>query len=212
MKISEINSTQSHAVYLCLFYLTLYTCIQILKFSTFEKSLHSKFKMVSLNTLKIHPVNLARDWDPLFRTFWRSWSIPRQAGIIVTFPHIGQGGPKEVESFEVKKSQYLAAAKSSPGQLWYKVIDEGQSLFPIVGGICVTHWKEEQRPKHMPDESHEAFEPGSQIQKVSEQFYGQLHEWHTQLMRPREHICKSPHPTAAFTINPLGQCTDFLGL
>ncbi|KAH8131878.1 hypothetical protein FP744_10006289 [Trichoderma asperellum] len=144
--------------------------------------------MPSLSSLKLYPVNLARDWDPLFRTFWKSWSIPRQAAMVATFPHIGQGGPEEVESFEVKKAQYLAAAKTNPGQLWYKVVDEEQSLSPIVGGVCLTHWKEEQQPKHMPDESHKGFEPGSQIQKVSEQFYGQLHEWHSQIMRPREHI------------------------
>ncbi|KAL6886081.1 hypothetical protein GGI43DRAFT_431880 [Trichoderma evansii] len=126
--------------------------------------------MPSLNNLKIYPLNLTRDWDPLFRTFWRSWSVPRQAAMVATFPHIGQGGPEEVESFEI--------------------IDESQPLYPIVGGVCLTHWKEDQdqKPKHMPDESHEGFEPGSQIQKVSEQLYGQLHEWHRQIMWPREHI------------------------
>lgn len=130
--------------------------------------------------------------------------------MVATFPHIGQGGPEEVESFEVKKAQYLAAAKTSPGQLWYKVVDEEQSLSPIVGGVCLTHWKEEQQPKHMPDESHKGFEPGSQIQKVSEQFYGQLHEWHSQIMRPREHICKSPsHVINGYTPWAV---TDTLGL
>lgn len=159
--------------------------------STFQKLLYLNVKMPSVETLKIHPVNLATDWDPLFRTFWKSWSIPRQAAMVATFPHIGQGGPEEVESFEVKKAQYLAAAKSSPGQIWIKLVDESQQLFPIVGGACLTHWKEEQQPKHMPDEAHDGFEPGSQIQKMSEQFYGQLHEWHSQIMRPREHFCKS---------------------
>jgi hypothetical protein len=148
--------------------------------------------MPSLGTLKIYPVDLAKDWDSLFRTFWKSWSIPRQAAMVATFPHIGQGGPEEVESFEVKKAQYLAAAKTSPGQMWFKVIDEEQPLFPIVGGLCITLWKEKDQPKHMPDESHEGFEPGSQIQKMSEQLYGQLHDWHSQIMRPRDHICKSP--------------------
>lgn len=78
--------------------------------------------------------------------------------------------------------------------MWFKIIDEDQQLHPIVGGVCFTHWKEDQdqKPRHMSDESHEGFEPGSQIQKVSEQFYGQLHEWHRQIMCPREHICKSP--------------------
>lgn len=158
----------------------------------FLKSLTLKVKMPSLDTIKVRPVNLERDWDPLFRTFWKSWSIPRQAAMVATFPHIGDGGPEEAESFEVKKAQYLAAAKSSPGQMWFKLVDEGQPLFPIVGGVCVTHWKDEQQPRHMPDEPHEGFEPGSQIQQMSEQFYGQLHEWHSQIMRPREHICKSP--------------------
>lgn len=166
---------------------------RIVKSTTFKPPpVYLEVKMPSLSSLKLYPVNLARDWDPLFRTFWKSWSIPRQAAMVATFPHIGQGGPEEIESFEVKKAQYLAAAKTSPGQLWHKVIDEEQSLSPIVGGVCLTHWKEEQQPKHMPDESHNGFEPGSQIQKVSEQFYGQLHEWHSQIMRPREHICKSP--------------------
>ncbi|EHK47139.1 uncharacterized protein TrAtP1_010210 [Trichoderma atroviride] len=144
--------------------------------------------MPSLSNLRLSPINLARDWDPLFRTFWKSWSIPRQAAMVATFPHIGEGGPEEAESFEVKKAQYLAAAKSSPGQMWYKVVDEEQPLLPIVGGICITHWKEEQQPRHMPDEPHEGFEPGSQIRKMSEQFYGQLHDWHSQIMRPREHV------------------------
>lgn len=148
--------------------------------------------MPSLSTIKVRPVNLERDWDPLFRSLWKSWSIPRQAAMVATFPHIGEGGPEEAESFEVKKAQYLAAAKTSPGQMWLKLVDESQPLFPIVGGVCITHWKWEQQPRHMPDEPHEGFEPGSQIQQMSEQFYGQLHEWHTQVMRPREHMCKSP--------------------
>ncbi|KAL6895081.1 hypothetical protein GGI43DRAFT_424529 [Trichoderma evansii] len=69
----------------------------------------------------------------------RSWSIPRQALIIATFPYIGQGGL-------------------------------------------------EKQPKHMPDESHIRFEPGSQMQKLSEQVYGKLHKWHSQIIGPRKHI------------------------
>jgi hypothetical protein len=112
--------------------------------------------------------------------------------MVATFPHIGQGGSEEVKSFEVKKAQYLAAAETSPGQMWFKIVNEEQPLLPIVGGICLTHWKEEQQPRYMPDQSHEGFEPGSQIQKMSEQMYGQLHDWHSQIMASREHICKSP--------------------
>lgn len=97
---------------------------------------------------------------------------------------------KEVASFEAKKAQYLTAAKTSPGQIWLKLVDEGKPNFPIVGGACLTHWKDEHQPRHMPDQPHEGFEPGSQLQKVSEQFYGQLHDWHSQIMRSREHICE----------------------
>lgn len=146
--------------------------------------------MPSFSSLKVYPVDLERDWDSLFKTFWESWSVPRQAAMVATFPNIGQGGPKEIESFEAKKAQYLTAAKTSPGQIWLKLVDEGKSSSPIVGGICVTHWKDWQQTRHMPDKAHEGFEPGSQLQKISEQFYGQLHDWHGEIMKPREHICK----------------------
>ncbi|KAM0261126.1 hypothetical protein ACHAQJ_002388 [Trichoderma viride] len=144
--------------------------------------------MPSLSNLKALPIDLEKDWDALFGSFWESWSNPRQAAMVATFPHIGQGGPEEAASFATKKAQYLAAAKTSPGQMWFKVVDMEKPSFPIIGGLCVTHWKDEQNPKHMPDDAHNGFEPGSQIQMVSQQFYGQLHEWHHQLMQPREHI------------------------
>lgn len=36
--------------------------------------------------------------------------------MVATFPHISQGEPEEAASFAEKKAQYLAAAKTSPGQ------------------------------------------------------------------------------------------------
>ncbi|KAK4077834.1 uncharacterized protein Triagg1_3528 [Trichoderma aggressivum f. europaeum] len=144
--------------------------------------------MPSLSNLKVLPVDLDKDWDGVFGSFWKSWSIPRQAPMVVTFPHIGEGGPKEAAAFAVKKAQYLAAARTSPGQMWFKLVDTEKSPPLIVGGCCVTHWRDEEHPRNMPDTPHYGFEPGSQLRMMSEQLYGQLDVWHRRAMKGREHI------------------------
>lgn len=97
---------------------------------------------------------------------------------------------KEAAAFSAKKSQYLAAARTSPRQMWFKLVDIEKSL--IVGGICMTHWKDEENPRNMPDSPHYGFQPGSQLQMMSKQLYGQLDMWHRQIMKGREHICELP--------------------
>ncbi|KAH6603918.1 hypothetical protein Trco_007364 [Trichoderma cornu-damae] len=71
--------------------------------------------MPSLGDLEVLPVDLDKDWDGVFGSFWQAWSTPRQAAMVVTFPHIGESGPKEAAAFEVKKAQYLASARTNPG-------------------------------------------------------------------------------------------------
>ncbi|RFU80721.1 hypothetical protein TARUN_1490 [Trichoderma arundinaceum] len=144
--------------------------------------------MPSRNNLEVLPVDLEKDWDGVFGTFWKAWSIPRQAAMVVTFPQIGEGGPKEAAAFALKKAQYLASARTSPGQRWYKLIDKEKSPPAIVGGCCITHWKDEQNPKNMPDNPYHGFEPGSQLRSMSEQLYGQLDIWHRRAMQSREHV------------------------
>lgn len=147
--------------------------------------------MPALRNLKVLPVNFSKDWNPLFAGFWKSWSIPRQPPMVVTFPHIGEGGPKEAAAFELKKAQYLAAARTSPGQTWFKLVDTSKTPDEsIVGGLCMTHWKHEEKPRNMPDAPHHGFEPGSQRRMMSEQLYGQVDEWHRRAMQKREHMCK----------------------
>ncbi|EGR47121.1 uncharacterized protein TRIREDRAFT_109387 [Trichoderma reesei QM6a] len=145
--------------------------------------------MPALRNLKVLPVNFSKDWNPLFAGFWKSWSIPRQPPMVVTFPHIGEGGPKEAAAFELKKAQYLAAARTSPGQTWFKLVDTSKTPDEsIVGGLCMTHWKHEEKPRNMPDAPHHGFEPGSQRRMMSEQLYGQVDEWHRRAMQKREHM------------------------
>ena len=67
--------------------------------------------------------------------------------MVVTFPHIGEGGPKEAAAFAVKKAQYLAAAQTSPGQMWFKLVDTEKSPPLIVGGCCVTPIKDSNRDR-----------------------------------------------------------------
>ncbi|KAL7784143.1 hypothetical protein V8C37DRAFT_396196 [Trichoderma ceciliae] len=144
--------------------------------------------MPSLSNLEVFPVDLDTDWDGVFSSFWKAWSTPRQAAMVVTFPHIGQGGPEEAASFAVKKAQYLASARTSPGQMWFKLVDKEKSPPVIVGGCCITLWKDEENPKNMPDAPEYGFQPGSQLRMMSEQLYGQLDIWHRRAMRSREHI------------------------
>lgn len=147
--------------------------------------------MPSLSNLElVRVVDLDRDWNELFGSWWKAWSIPRQAPMVATFPHIGEGNDKEVAAFALKKAQYLASAKTSPGQMWFKLIDKEQSPPPIVGGCCFTHWKDENDPKNMPDKPYYGFAPGSQLRMMCEQLYGQLDSWHRRAMQGREHVCR----------------------
>lgn len=145
--------------------------------------------MSPLRHIRALPVNLEKDWHELFSSFWSAWSTPRQAAMAATFPHIGEGGAKEATSFAMKKAQYLDFAKTGPGQQWIKLVDKEKAPSSIIGGLCLTHWKDAQKPKNVPKLA-EVKQASQQPQMITQQLYGQLDVWHSQVMQSREHICQ----------------------
>ncbi|PHH90387.1 hypothetical protein CDD83_3837 [Cordyceps sp. RAO-2017] len=133
--------------------------------------------------LAVSDVDLERDWDELFATYWASWKSPLQAAGELTFSNLGRGGPEEAASFEAAKSTYLAAARADPDQHWIKVEDPGGG---IVGGGCWTLCRHGarlalvQRPAC-------GFETGSERDTLCRELYAQMRSRHLELMQDRTH-------------------------
>jgi hypothetical protein len=136
----------------------------------------------------VSPVNVDKDWDELMRVFWDSWKTPFQASGQLTFPNLGANNPAEEAAFEETKLYLLDDARKNKDSLyWYKCTDTVTGI--IVGGACFKH--EKDWPINAGNFTGCGFEPGSEMQDLSDSFYRQLLAWRTQIMRG-EHACKYP--------------------
>ncbi|KAF2258846.1 putative GNAT family acetyltransferase [Lojkania enalia] len=129
-------------------------------------------------------VDLDRDWDELMRAFWTSWKTPLQASGELTFPHLGTNTPEEEAAFNSMKKMLLNEAKNNPGSVrWLKCTDTKSAR--IAGAACFKHEKEWPRPGA--NFTGCGFDPGSELQELSDSFYRQLLGWRLRIMKG-EHI------------------------
>ncbi|SPQ21217.1 5484286f-38bf-46be-85b9-cb144f630e3b [Thermothielavioides terrestris] len=84
-------------------------------------------------------VNDDKEWDELFKTYWDAWKDPPQVTGLLTFPWLGEGGPREAAAYEAAKRGYQAEARANPNQHWIKIEDRAlPGPHRIVGGGAYT--------------------------------------------------------------------------
>lgn len=167
--------------------------------------------MTPASKLHVEPVDLnqTEEWDRLFATYWESWKHPLQVIGILTFPWLGEGSAREMDTYNAAKADYLEAAKKNPDQRWIKIEDRSVAGKPrIVGGgaYTVIHKAvgEEARPlsgtgsgidhhdNTLPDVKLPGlgYAPGSERNVLMRQLYSQMWSWHPRIMTDRPHLCK----------------------
>lgn len=130
-------------------------------------------------------VDLEKDWDELFQSFYTSWSDPVQPIAQLTFAHLGTNTTAERVAFESAKQDLLEEARASRETLfWIKCVDDKTNK--IVGGMCYKH-EPEWPSDHcfMPS----WFEEGSEMQRLSKGCYEELLKCRKRCMK-REHMCQ----------------------
>lgn len=152
--------------------------------------------------LVVSNVDLDKDWDELFATYWNSWKHPLQAVGQLTFAGIGEGGEREANSFAQNKEEYLAAARASPTQIWLKVEDMTRRLQghpAIVGGGAFTQCITPPFPgQGQPRESDiqlpgPSYPSGSERHGLVQELYSQMWSWRSKwINKPLSCKCLSP--------------------
>lgn len=159
-------------------------------------------------------VDMDKDWDELFATYWDSWKQPLQAVGQLTFVGIGEGGQQEADSFAKNKEAYLAAARANPSQMWRKVEDvtlQQQGLPAIVGGGAFTQCRSlatSGQDQHQDSEIKlpgPNYPPGSERHGLVQEFYSQMWGWRAKWMQ-KPHSCRypSPPPCASLSLSIRG--------
>lgn len=168
-------------------------------------------KMTPALKLYVEPVDLdqTEDWDRLFATYWESWKHPLQVIGILTFPWLGEGSAREMDTYNAAKADYLEAAKKNPDQRWLKIEDRSVAGKPrIVGGGAYTVFHkadgENRQPLSGPGSGVDhhgsalpdvklpglGYAPGSERNVLMRQLYSQMWSWHPRIMTDRPHLCK----------------------
>lgn len=169
--------------------------------------------MTTASNLHVEPVDLdnEEDWDKLFATYWESWKHPLQVIGILTFPWLGEGSAREMDTYNAAKADYLETARKTPDQRWLKIEDRSVPGKPrIVGGGAYTialHKAagEDGQPLSRPgsDLDHSdgtlpdvrlpglGYALGSERNVLMRQLYSQMWNWHPRIMGDRPHLCKS---------------------
>lgn len=145
--------------------------------------------MATLSADRFHcsDVNLSTEWDELIESFHYSWSSPIQPVSQLTFAHLGTNSPEERDALEAAKSTLLKEAQDAPETMfWIKCVDVKTGK--IIGGMNYKY--EKAWPKEVDSFTPSWFEEGSEMQKLSQGFYGTLLDMRKQIMK-EEHMCKA---------------------
>lgn len=167
--------------------------------------------MAPASKLRAEAVDLTQteEWDRLFATYWEACKHPLQVIGILTFPWLGEGSDREMDTYNAAKADYLEAAKKNADQRWLKIEDHSVSGKPrIIGGGAYSVIRkavgEGARPLSGPDPGtgHNDSAPpdvkipgpgyalGSERNVLMRQLYSQMWSWRPRIMTDRPHLCK----------------------
>lgn len=167
--------------------------------------------MAPASKLHVEPIDLDKteEWDRLFATYWESWKHPLLVIGMLTFPWLGEGSAREMETYNVAKADYLEEARKNPDQHWLKIEDRSVPGKPrIVGGgmytvihntagedgqtLPVPGSGTEHGDSDLPDVKLPGlgYALGSERNVLMRQFYSQMWGWHPRIMKDRPHLCK----------------------
>lgn len=145
----------------------------------------------------VSKVDLDKDWDDLFHTYWESWKEPVQITGILTFAWLNEGGALEKRSYDAAKKDYLALARASPNMQWIKVEDSslvGPGVNRIVaGGAWTYHPENPFRGRHQQASGGKediynlklpglGYPAGSGRHRLMCELYSQMLSWRPKLM------------------------------
>lgn len=167
--------------------------------------------MTPASKLHVEPIDLDKteEWDRLFATYWESWKHPLLVIGMLTFPWLGEGSAREMETYNVAKAEYLETARQNSDQHWLKIEDRSVPGKPrIVGGgmYTVIHNAAGEDGQTLPvpgsgTENGDSDLPdvklpglgyalGSERNVLMRQLYSQMWSWHPRIMKDRPHLCK----------------------
>jgi hypothetical protein len=151
--------------------------------------------MTAKSDFRASNVDLDKDWDDMFYSYWESWKDPVQITGVLTFAWLGEADKREAASYEAAKKDYLALARASPDTFWVKV-EDCRTRRIVAGGAWTRHRKNPFQESKIQGnkQTHEngvpnitlpglGYSEGSERHILMCEFYAQMWHWRPQMMK-----------------------------
>ncbi|CAG8978462.1 hypothetical protein HYALB_00012844 [Hymenoscyphus albidus] len=138
------------------------------------------------NGLKVEYIKIPNDINEYATAYWSSWANPVQATGKLTFPHLGENTPTELEALEAFKRELHKTLHGDENDHWVKVVDPEEKKI-VAGARWLIYPENPYRgPYKKPQVTQ--FAEGSERRELAESMYEQLLV-HRPRMMPISHAC-----------------------